>query len=205
MKTLPRLLMITDGKGCDATVLKKIEIACSLAPNLVGLHMREKQMDNRNAYFLAKQLRALTAFFRVPLWINERMDIAIACQADGVHLPEKSIPPLELKRLNNELIIGVSVHSLKAAEQSVREGADYLIVGTIYETKSKISQGTSLIKATAKLDVPIYAIGGMTPERAQECLESGAYGIAAISRIFSQDNIAETIEDFRRCLEISKS
>lgn len=205
MKKLPRILMITDGKGCDETVLKKIEIACSIAPHLVGLQMREKQLDDKAAYLLAKQLRELTTAFGVPFWINDRMDIAIASQADGVHLPENGLPLSELKRMNKKLIIGVSVHSLKAAEKAVREGADYLIVGTIYETKGKIPKGTSLIKLTAKLDVPIYAIGGMTPERVQECLKSGAYGIAAMSRIFSQANLAGTIEDFRRCFEVSKS
>lgn len=125
--------------------------------------------------------------------INDRLDVALAAHAGGVHLGEQSLPPQQARRLasaprREDFIIGVSCHSLEAAKTAERGGADYLFFGPIFATPSKAAYGapqglTRLADVCRSVKLPVLAIGGITLENAVSCLSAGASGIAAI-RLF---------------------
>lgn len=125
--------------------------------------------------------------------VNDRLDIALAAHAGGVHLGERSLPPEEAHRLRRwlaleDFLIGVSCHSPEAAEEAERGGADYLFFGPVFATPAKAAYGEPqgldrLSEVCRAVTLPVLAIGGITPENAAACLSAGASGIAAI-RLF---------------------
>ncbi len=131
--------------------------------------------------------------------VNDRLDVALAENADGVHLGENSIPIAEAKRLLQrvpmeslpaQFLAGVSCHSLAAAQAAAAAGADYLFFGPVFPTPSKIEFGepqglARLAEICRSVEVPVLAIGGVTAENISQCLDSGAVGIAAI-RLFQE-------------------
>lgn len=136
------------------------------------IQLRCKGISAREYYGLALEMRALTRRSGCLLLINERLDIALAVEADGVHYPEEGLPALRMQNL----LVGVSTHSIAAVERAEREGADYIIFGPIF---SKTQQGLdNLQKAVEATRLPVYAIGGIDEERAALCLQRGAYGVA---------------------------
>lgn len=177
-------MLITDGQGrTDAETLAKLEEAC--ASGVTAIQIREKNMD----ISFALKVRAMTRTFMVTLLINERTDIALAVQADGVHLPEQGVPPCTVKAIQPSLLVGVSTHSLDSALRAKQEGADYLLFGTIFETASKpgiapqgLAQLSSIVQ---KVPIPIYAVGGLNLQNYQKCCDAGAHGIAGITNMLS--------------------
>ncbi len=166
---IPKLMQITDGH---------IDKDLSWA-----LQLRNKTMEARKLWELALDLRKITADRGIFFSINDRIDIALAVEADGVHLPEMGLSPQIPKKLKNSMIVGVSVHSLEAARKSEGEGADYLLFGPVFETPSKTGPPQGLChleKVAQKLSIPVLAVGGITPLNFRSCLEAGAYGVAAI-------------------------
>ena len=131
---------------------------------------------------------------RPRILVNDRLDVALAVHAGGVHLGEKSLPPEEVRRFLNSLhrekdfLIGVSCHSLEAAKAAERGGADYLFFGPLFATPSKAAYGAPqglkrLAEVCRAVGLPVLAIGGITLENAASCFSAGASGIAAI-RLF---------------------
>jgi thiamine-phosphate pyrophosphorylase len=139
--------------------------------------------------------------------INDRLDVACAAGASGVHLGEKSIAVRAAKRFVSDrglkdFLIGASVHSLDAARAAEKDGAEYVIFGPVFATPSKAihgpPQGLEQLGAVCKgISIPALAIGGITAENACECFARGASGIAAI-RVFQEaDNLDELVNDLR--------
>jgi thiamine-phosphate pyrophosphorylase len=120
----------------------------------------------------------------VPVVISSRADIAVACDAAGVHLPERDIATSDARRLLGKRLVGRSVHSLEGAAAAEREGADYLIYGPVWPSASHPGVTPVGVDALAKVArsvrIPVLAIGGVTPERIAECHDAGAAGFAAI-------------------------
>jgi thiamine-phosphate pyrophosphorylase len=127
--------------------------------------------------------------------------------ADGVHLGGSSLPADAARKIAGEnFLIGVSTHGLEEAAAAEREGADFITVGPVYETPSKMKYGKPLGLGVLKMvkektSVPIFAIGGITQERVGEVLGSGAYGIALISAVLAAHEIKSTTETFMRLLK----
>ena len=141
--------------------------------------------------------------------INDRLDVAIAVGAGGVHLGEKSVSVADAKRMVstqrnlNNFVVGASVHSLEAALNSEDEGADYLVFGPVFDTPSKADYGPAqglqkLEKICRDVSIPVLAIGGITQQNAQECLDHGAAGIAAIRLFQESRNLQAWIQSLRR-------
>jgi thiamine-phosphate pyrophosphorylase len=120
----------------------------------------------------------------VPVVLSSRVDLALACDAAGVHLPERDIPTSEARKLVGKRLVGRSAHSLGAAAAAESEGADYVIYGPVWPSASH--QGVApvgidaLAEVARSVRIPVLAIGGVTPERIAECHEAGAAGYAAI-------------------------
>ena len=183
MKELPRLYAITDRKAYGPDFFGTLERILKKGIRMVQL--REKEMKGRELYELAVKVRELTKRYDALLIINGRFDIAIAVGADGVHLPENHIPPSAVKRLFPNLIVGFSAHSPESAKRAEEEGADFVTISPIFKTSSHPQAkplGPKAIRETAeKVKVPVYALGGITWEKAKVCYKNGAYGIAGIT------------------------
>jgi len=191
------LCYVTDRRSlagpAEATelLLEKIEQAARAGVDWIQL--REKDLSGNQLAELAQgALQRATSSSAI--LINDRLDVALAVNAGGVQLRERSLPVKEAKKLVNErgakghFLVGASVHSQDAAVQAEADGADYVIFGPVYATPSKaeFGQPQGLVRLQAvceRVKIPVLAIGGITLENARECFAAGASGIAAI-RLF---------------------
>jgi thiamine-phosphate pyrophosphorylase len=174
-------------------LLEKITDAGNLGVDWIQI--REKDLPGRAlSELLREAARRVPAKCRV--LVNDRLDVACTSGAGGVHLGEQSLPVAEVKhflrerKITNDFLVGVSTHSLGAAQAAEDAGADYVIFGPIYATPSKAEFGEPqgvqrLAEVCKKVIVPVLAIGGITLGNAQECIRAGAAGIAAI-RLFQE-------------------
>ena len=158
------------------------------------IQLREKNLPPSPFLETAVKMRKLV---RPPILfiVNDRVDIAMGCQADGVHLGQEDFPAIAARRvMGEEMIIGVSTHSLKEAQIAEREGADYVAIGPVFPTSTKLDSHhpvrTEIIrKIKEELSIPVVAIGGITAENVEEVLKMGVDGIAAGSAIFGQEDV----------------
>ena len=193
-----RSLATSESGELRKTLLSKIEAAA--AAGVDWIQIREKDLSGRDCALLTREALQRAAksqgsnAARTLIIVNDRLDVALAESADGVHLGENSLPVAEAKRLvakrgeRTDFITGVSCHSLEAARSADRDGADYLFFGPVFATPSKAAfgapQGLERLAAVCrKVSIPVLAIGGITLENASVCLAAGAAGIAAI-RLF---------------------
>jgi len=190
------------------------KIASAIAAGTNWIQIREKNLP---ASSLAQLLRAAFASallpesgsrdFQMPrarILINDRLDVALTENADGVHLGENSLPVSEARRLLHsfqkrslEFIVGASCHSLASAQAAELDGADYLFFGPVFATPSKAAfgepQGLQRLREVCRaVKTPVLAIGGVTAQNAAQCLDSGASGIAAI-RLFQESSQLEEL------------
>jgi len=199
----PLLCYVTDRSllAADSVEARKLlsqKIAAAAAAGVDWIQIREKDLSGREWSAVTREALHLaasrTAPSRVKVLVNDRLDIALATKAGGVHLGEKNLPPEEVRRLvkplqrEEDFLIGVSCHSLEAAKTAERGGADYLIFGPVFTTPSKAAygapQGLNRLAAVCHaVALPVLAIGGITLENASTCISAGASGIAAI-RLF---------------------
>ena len=171
-------------------------VAAAIEGGVTAVQLREKHATVRERYELARTLRERTRTAGVTFVVNDRADLAVAVDADGVHLGDDDLPiPAAREVLGPERCIGRSVSTVEAAEAAERAGADYLGVGAVYATTSKdvpesdAEIGTETVADIADaVDVPIVGIGGVTPENADEVVAAGADGVAVISAITAADD-----------------
>ncbi len=183
MNTLPRLYAITDSERYGENffdTLKKV-----LDRGVKMIQLREKKLSAREYYEKAIKVREITKEYSAMLFINERVDIALAVEADGVHLPQDGLPPSCVKRIKKELIVGFSSHSLDSALYAQKEDADFITLSPIFKTSSHPGiepLGLSFLRDVCrKLSIPVYALGGVDWEKIKLCYKNGAYGVAGIS------------------------
>ena len=172
------------------------------------VQLREKDLPVRGLLDMAKRLRSVTAEFGARLFINGRVDVALAVEADGVHLGGNSIPADAARKICGErLMIGVSTHSVEEAVAAREAGADFVTFGPVYETPSKMAYGKkplglpALSLAAERAGIPVFAIGGVKTGNVREVMDAGAYGAALISAVFGADDIRTEANKFMRTLE----
>lgn len=188
MRPLPRLHAITDGAILALEDFPVRAAAIASAGPAVALHVRDRQATATRLTAAAQRLLALAAPPEAAVIVNARPDIAVVLGAQGVQLGVDDLSPASVRRFAGAWRgwIGRSVHSVSEAAAAKDEGADYLIVGSIYPTPSHpgAGAGPGLITEIATLGLPVIAIGGMTAARAVEVRNAGAYGVAAISAVW---------------------
>ncbi len=189
----PLLCYVTDRHTLADPSGLTAQIARAAAAGIDWIQIREKDLPTRELLALAStavKIAAETPGARTRVIINDRLDVALAARAAGVHLGESSLPVGAVNiwcrgTSSMEFLIGASCHSLEAALAAERDGAAYIFLGPIFATPSKAPYGTPqgiarLAEISSKVHIPVLAIGGITPENARECLAAGAAGIAAI-------------------------
>jgi len=166
----------------------------ALAGGVTMVQVREKDASTREFYEVALKIQKLTRKYHVPLVVNDRIDIALAIGAEGLHLGQTDMPLGVARRLvGNEMFIGISASTVEEAAEAARGGADYLGVGAVFYTGSKEIAGTigleGLRAVCGAVEIPTVAIGGVSAQNTREILAAGADGIAVISAILSQPDI----------------
>ncbi len=161
------------------------------------IQVREKDMSTRDLYLLSLQLRELTRERNVSLIINDRLDIALAVEADGVHLGQDDLPAKVAGRIiPPDMILGVSAENVRQALEAQKSGASYLGVGAIYATSTKLDAGEPIGLKTLSdickaVDIPVVGIGGIHAGNARHVIEAGAQGVAVISCILAAEQVVE--------------
>jgi len=196
------LYLITDRQQLppDRTLLEVLEAA--LQGGVPAIQLREKDLPTDQLYPLARELRRLTSRYGARLLINERIDLALAVEADGVHLPGHSFPiPVARMLLGPQRLIGVSTHHRDEVDMACRQGADFVTFGPVFATPSKAVYGppqglTALREACRSSMVPVFALGGVKLQHQAEIQSSGAAGIALISAILTAADPAAATRSF---------
>ena len=205
-RVLPRLYVITNRHQTCERLLPSV-IQETLLAGTKFIQLREKDLNSRQLLSLAQDLLTDVHKHQALMLINDRVDIAKAIGADGVHLRSDSLPVQQARQiLGPQALIGKSSHSVNEALTARADGADFLVLGPIYDTPSKKMYGPPLGLAVLKdacqlCTLPIYAIGGITPERTQAVREAGAYGVAVISAILESATIPSTTRHFLNALD----
>lgn len=201
------LYLITDRKMFSAPCSMYLAIETALESGVHVIQLREKDLPVRELLDMAVWMRELTKECGAKLVINDRIDVALAVEADGVHLGQNSLPAYAARKITgSKLLIGVSAHTIEEAVDAEKDGADFITLGPVYETPSKRKYGNpigidTLRRVKSQLSIPVFAIGGIKPDKVKEIREAGADGVAVISAILASENIKETTEDFLRLLK----
>ena len=184
------LLLVTDRGATQGRDLLWV-LQQALDGGVKAIQLREKELDGKELFLLAEAARKLTSGYHARLFINDRIDVALAVDADGVQLGNASIPTEAARILmGRQKLLGASTHSLGEAEEAERNGADFVMFGPVFFTPSKASYGSpqglaALKKIVEKISLPVYAIGGIKPENIAETRCSGVHGVALISAVMS--------------------
>lgn len=166
------------------------------------VQLRDKEAPKDELLHKARILRELTKRYNVPFIVNDHLDVALASDADGVHLGQEDLSLAEARRLlGPDRIIGISTHNIDQARAAQREGADYIGVGPVFPTGTKPGRTavtTSYVReAAAEIAIPFVAIGGITLDNLDDVLEAGATRICAVSAIVGSDDVEQTTRAFR--------
>ena len=186
------------------TLYQQVEAA--LKGGVTCVQLREKELDKAAFLQEARDICALCRRYGVPFIVNDHVDIAAACGADGVHVGQEDMEAGEVRRrVGENMILGVSVHTVEEARQAVREGADYLGLGAVFPTGTKtdadVMPGDMLRAICGAVDVPTVAIGGLNRSNILQLSGSGVDGAALVSAIFGAEDIEEACRELRALAE----
>lgn len=202
MNKLPfRLISITDRKLAGKKFLNTIHLISKLGGKCVIL--REKDLSDREILNLAVNIKSVINPNTIFL-VNDRADIAFLSDAYGVHSPYQGLSARLIRRFNDQFIAGKSIHSASELKAVKEDSFNYLIYGPVFKTSSKPGVKPKGLKRLAKIcsdsHVPVFAVGGINPSNARECIASGAYGVAVISSLMNSENITDKLKNFREAL-----
>ena len=202
---LLRLCLVTDRAQTNGRDLVTVVRQCVDA-GLPMVQVREKDLTAYDLATLCRPLRELTRASGALLVVNDRVDVALAVGADAVQRTSTSLAIADIRAIaGTQLLIGASVHSCEDAVEAERAGADWLVFGPVYDTPSKRRYGppqglARLADAVRSVQVPLLAIGGITPERVSEVRTAGASGVGAISALLSAASPADVTRRFLAAL-----
>ena len=192
------LYLVTDKSDDVEKFLKTIEEAIKGGVSVVQI--REKTADTLDFYNLALKVKEITTKYNVPLIINDRVDIALAIDADGVHVGQSDMPCDVTRRLIGEdKILGISAATVDEAKKAEKDGADYIGTGAVFPTATK-DDAPSVTKDELKevvksINIPVVAIGGINLDNAHQLVDTGIAGLSVVSAIMSSDNPKKSSEE----------
>ncbi len=169
------------------------------------VQLREKSVSTREFLELACRVKEITTHYHIPLIINDRLDIALAIDADGLHIGQDDLPMIKAKELFPNKIIGVSVSTLEEALVAQQQGADYVGVGAVFSTPTKTDAADvsldqlGLIKKS--VHIPVVAIGGINEINLRQVMAKGIDGVAVVSAILAKENILDTAKHLQELLK----
>ncbi len=192
----------------DRDVIKKRDVAKVTEDALRGgadiIQLRDKSSSDKRLLQCAKKIKNITRKYKRIFIINDRADIARLVNADGVHLGQNDIPIKEARRLLGKKIVGVSTHSLSDAKKAQKKGADYIGAGPIFETPTKKNLspiGLSILtKLRKEIDIPFFAIGGISISDIPDVKKSGEERIAVVSSAIKTNNVYKAVRKLRKAL-----
>lgn len=204
-----RLYLVTDRELMSSPTLAQ-GVEQALAGGCTMVQLREKSASTREFYETAQEIKDITRRYQVPLIINDRLDIALAIDAAGLHIGQDDLPIAAARRLlGPDKLLGVSVGSLAEAKQALADGADYLGVGAMYATATKtdatVVPPEELAAIRRNISLPIVIIGGVNQQTLPRFYGTGIDGAAVVSAILSQPDIrtaAATLKEMTRYLKI---
>ena len=186
------------------TLMEQVEDA--LKGGATCVQLREKELDEEAFLQEAVEMKALCEKYQVPFFINDNVEIAVKCKADGIHVGQEDMAAAKVRQqVGDEMMIGVSVHSVEEALEAVKNGADCLGVGAMFSTATKTDADVLpkqvLRDICAAVDIPVVAIGGISKENMAELKGTGVDGVALVSAIFAAEDIAGECRLLRRMSE----
>jgi thiamine-phosphate pyrophosphorylase len=216
LATVPRLYLITDRHAAAATSATSARslvdvvtaamrgvVTSGFGPHRVAVQLREKDLSGRALTELARELRAVTAAAGVALYVNDRIDVARAVGADGVHLSGASLDIASAVRVAGGLTLAISAHApaeIAALSASAGDRIAFALLGPIHDTPSKRAfgapLGTAAITEAARSGMPIVAVGGIGPEDVAAALAAGAHGVACIRGVMAARDPAGAVSKF---------
>lgn len=203
------LYLVTDGDICRGDFFETVERA--IAGGVSIIQLREKNLDSRQFFERASRLLKITKAARIPLIINDRVDIAMAVCADGVHIGQSDLPlGSVISLIGLRAIIGMSVSSVEEACLAEIEGADYIAVSPVWGTPTKpdAPKAVGLIgteKIAQSVSIPCVGIGGINTTNAAEVIETGCVGVAVVSAIMASEFPEKSARELRSIIDAAKT
>ena len=185
------LYLVTDNSDDEEKFLKTIEEG--IKGGVTVVQIREKTADTLDFYNLALKVKEITEKYNIPLIINDRVDIALAIDADGVHVGQSDMPcDVTRKLIGKDKILGISAATVDEAKKAQKDGADYIGTGAVFPTTTKNDASSvtkeELKKIVESIDIPVVAIGGINLENASQLTDTGIAGLSVVSAIMSSEN-----------------
>lgn len=182
------------------------QVEAALKGGVTCVQLREKELDDKEFLAEAMEIAELCKRYQVPFFINDNVEIAIQCKADGIHVGQEDMAAFQVRqRVGKDMMIGVSVHSVEEALEAVRNGADCLGAGAVFSTSTKtdvdILPKETLRDICAAVDVPVVAIGGISKSNISQLSGTGVSGVALVSAVFAAEDIAEECHLLRQLSE----
>jgi thiamine-phosphate pyrophosphorylase len=197
-----RLYVVTDRHQTAGRLLEEVVTAAAQG-GAGAVQLREKDLSARDLHALGVRIQAALSPYGVPLFINDRLDVALALDAAGVHLAGHSLPTAAARRvLGPGKLLGVSTHSVAEARQAAEDGADFIVFGPVFTTPSKIAYGPPqglqhLSTVVHAVRIPVIAIGGIDHTNLPQVVQAGAYGVAMIRAVLAAPDPSKATRQLR--------
>jgi len=198
-KTDYRLYLVTD-RDCLANRDLYESIEQAIRGGVTLIQLREKLVSSREFLDIAFAVKEITSRYQIPLIINDRLDIALAIEADGLHIGQDDLPLTVVRKLfGKDKIIGVSASTLDEAILAEQQGADYLGVGAMYATPTKLDAKTVSLEQLAvikrSVSIPVVAIGGINETNVRDIMATGIEGVSVVSAILAKQDVQKAAKD----------
>ncbi|MBT19194.1 MAG: thiamine phosphate synthase [Candidatus Poribacteria bacterium] len=197
-----KLYAITDRRLCKPKLIQDY-VASLLDTGVRAIQLREKDLSDTELRSVAVPINHICKAYSAKLFINSNIGVATDVGVDGVHLPESLLDTIQKAKARN-LLVGCSVHDLDVAQKMQVAGANFVTYSPIYPTMSKPNPAVglkSLRRIVGSLDIPVFALGGITPSKVPECLNSGAFGVAAMSSVMSYETGIDQAKNYLKQIE----
>ena len=197
-----KLYAITDRRLCKPKLIQDY-VASLLDTGVRAIQLREKDLSDTELRSVAVPINHICKAYSAKLFINSNIGVATDVGVDGVHLPESLLDTIQKAKARN-LLVGCSVHDLDVAQKMQVAGANFVTYSPIYPTMSKPNPAVglkSLRRIVGALDIPVFALGGITHSKVPECLNSGAFGVAAMSSVMSYETGIDQAKNYLKQIE----